>query len=279
MDKPAEKQDEVQDDQALDSQLPSNLGKMAEGVTEMPVNPSTADIMGAISKLHENVDSKFNNIATSMQALHNSLEATSGKVREVEEAVNVHDERIADLESKCTFLQAKVDKQQKLLEDLESHSRRQNIRILGIPEGSEKGKPTEFVAGLIPTLLGAEHFELPVVVDRAHRSLAPRPAEGQYPRPLIVRLHHYQIKERIIRLASQHFPLEYMGSRVHIFPDLSEAVRKQRKCFDEVRQMCKIAKFKYGFLFPARFHITVDGVSHVFEDAEKARQFLDGKQT
>ncbi len=43
--------------------------------------------------------------------------------------------------------------------------------------------------------------------------------------------------------------------------------------------MCKIAKFKYGFLFPARFRITVDGVSHVFEDAEKARQFLDGKQT
>ncbi len=196
-----------------------------------------------------------------MQALHNSLDATSRKVCEVEEVVNVHEERIVDLENKCALLQAKVDKQQKLLEDLESCSRCKNIGILGIPEGSEKGKPTEFVAGLISTLLGVEHFDLPVVVHHAHRSLAPRPAEGQYPRPLIVRLHHYQIKEHIIKLRSQHFLLEYMVSRVHIFPDLSKAVWKQRKSFDEVRQMCRAAKFMYGFLFPARCRITVDGVS------------------
>lgn len=49
--------------------------------------------------------------------------------------------------------------------DLESRIRCQNIRILGIPEGSEKGKHTKFVAGLILTLLGVEYFDLPVVVS------------------------------------------------------------------------------------------------------------------
>ncbi len=165
MDKPAEKQDEVQEDQASGSQLPSNLGSMADfRVTEMPVNPSTTDIMAAISKLHENVDAKFNNIATSMQALHNLQ--TSRTVCLVEEVVNMHEERIVDLENKCTLLQAKVDKQQRLLEDLESCSRCQNIGILSIPEGSEKGKPSEFVVGLILTWQGMEHFDLPVVVHR-----------------------------------------------------------------------------------------------------------------
>lgn len=36
--------------------------------------------------------------------------------------------------------------------NLEGHSRRNNIKIVGIPEGEEKGRPTDFVAALLPTL-------------------------------------------------------------------------------------------------------------------------------
>lgn len=129
MDKLAEKQDELQEDQASVSQPgdSSNLVKTAEGVIEMSGNPSTGNIMAAITKLHGNVDAKFNNMATSMRDLKNSLEATSRKVCKVEEAVNVHEERIVNLENKYTLLQAKVDSQQKSLDQLESRSRHQNI--------------------------------------------------------------------------------------------------------------------------------------------------------
>ena len=44
---------------------------------------------------------------------------------------------------------------------LEGRSRRLNIKIVGITEGEEKGRPTEFVSNLIPKLLGDDNFTKP----------------------------------------------------------------------------------------------------------------------
>lgn len=64
------------------------------------------------------------------------------------------------------------------LEDLEARSKRQNIRIIGIPECAERRRPTELITELITTVLGKEHFGLDFKVDRAHRSLVARPGES-----------------------------------------------------------------------------------------------------
>lgn len=47
------------------------------------------------------------------------------------------------------------------------------IKLVGIPEGEEEGRPTEFVSKLIPKLFGEDIFPQPVKVDRAHRWLQP----------------------------------------------------------------------------------------------------------
>lgn len=51
-----------------------------------------------------------------------------------------------------------------------------NIRIVGIPEGAEKRRPSEFVADLIKQLF--VDFSYPPVIDRAHWVLQPKPPEG-----------------------------------------------------------------------------------------------------
>ena len=45
---------------------------------------------------------------------------------------------------------------------MEDRARRQNIRIVGIKEKAENGKLTDFVSTLLPTLLGEEHFSVPI---------------------------------------------------------------------------------------------------------------------
>lgn len=42
--------------------------------------------------------------------------------------------------------------------DFEARSRRQNIKIIGLPEKIEGGRPREFLMKFIPELLGADHF-------------------------------------------------------------------------------------------------------------------------
>lgn len=131
--------------------------------------------------------------------------------------------------------------------DLESHSRRNNIRLEGVAEKEENGRPTKFIAELLPKLLAAEDFTKPIVIDWAHRAL--RKPRDDLPRAFVIRIHHYQTKELIMKLAREK-PLEYKGKRVHIFPALTADVLKQRYHFSKIKKKCKNLGIKYGFRFP-----------------------------
>lgn len=72
---------------------------------------------------------------------------------------------------------------------LEARLRWHNLKIVGIDEGKEEGKPTEFISRLIPQLLGADGFPRPVKVDQAHHSLHPKPAAGKKQLCNFSRLH------------------------------------------------------------------------------------------
>lgn len=92
--------------------------------------------------------------------------------------------------------------------------RRIKIKIVGIPEGEEKGRPT--VATLIPMVLGKEHLRSSLVIDRAAK-------DGEKPRTLIAQVH---LKEQILRLC-QDRNLEYNGCKVLIFPHYTAEVMEQ----------------------------------------------------
>lgn len=92
---------------------------------------------------------------------------------ETEEAAKTHETRIELLEKRCAHLETECGKLREKTCDLESRSRRQNIRIFGIKEGVDKGKPTEFVTKLLEQILSEENLEKPLQIDRAHRSPQP----------------------------------------------------------------------------------------------------------
>jgi hypothetical protein len=58
------------------------------------------------------------------------------------------------------------------VDHFENYSRRSDIRIIGLRKGCEGMDPIDFAAAIIPFLLGKEHFAEPLIIKRAHRSLA-----------------------------------------------------------------------------------------------------------
>lgn len=146
-------------------------------------------------------------------------------------------------------LASQLTQQQAKLDDLEARSRRQNIRIIGIKEKAEDGRQTEFVTMLLPKLLGEEHFDRPVEVDRAHRSLAP--AKDGKPRAIIARLHYAQVKELVLKLSREKGPLQYHRRPVFIYPNLTSATMKKRLAFRDIKEKCKARKIRCGFRHPA----------------------------
>lgn len=190
------------------------------------------------------------------------------------EAVSAHDARIDSLESALKKMEGVNTALQQKIEDLEGRSRRNNIRIIGVPEGAEGTRPTDFVAELLPKLLGEENFNLPLVVDRAHRSLQPRPADGARPRPIIARIHLFQVKEKIMQLRRLHGPLQFRSNKVWIFPDYTSSVMERRKQFVEVLRELRNLKIKHSLRYPARLHIELNGQSHTFTASADAKAFM-----
>ncbi|CAM4585815.1 unnamed protein product [Leuciscus chuanchicus] len=93
---------------------------------------------------------------------------------------NALDERVLALEATCTALSGSNAKLLAKVSDLESRSRRNNIRIL------------------LFDVMGEDVLPSPPEIDRAHRALVNKPAAGEKPRAVIIRIHRYQQKERII---------------------------------------------------------------------------------
>lgn len=234
--------------------------------------PSTQDIMDAITALSASFNQKFDTLTEALTELRSTMTSITERVTTIEEATTNQETRLTCVEKQCAELLDECKRLKDKCNDLESRSRRNNIRLIGVAEKEENGRPTEFIAKLLPKLLGPENFSKPIQIDRAHRALR-RPSDDR-PRAFVIRIHHYQTKELIMKLAREK-SLEYNGRRVHIFPDLTSDVLKQRYRFAELKKKCKNFGVKYGFRFPSTFIVTAkEGETKTFETPEEAGKYL-----
>ncbi|KAG1935267.1 hypothetical protein F2P79_019375 [Pimephales promelas] len=215
------------------------------------------DMSRMMEKISEKIisafDERFDKLEATLQTIQTAQRELSERVDVVEEQASDHETRIHSLETSLDTL-SKENKMLKFkLNDLEGRSRRNNIRIIGIPEGAEKGRPTEFVAELIKQLF--EDFSDPPIIDRAHRVPQPKPPEGAKSRAIIARMHYFQDKERILHLR-QGRQLDYQGRKVLFFPDYTAEVMEQRRSFSEAMQSLRELNVRHTLRFPAKLCIT-----------------------
>ncbi|CAK6981221.1 LINE-1 retrotransposable element ORF1 protein [Scomber scombrus] len=90
---------------------------------------------------------------------------------------------------------------------------------------------------------------------------------------MIARIHHFQIKEKILQLSRQLFPLTYNEAAIHVFPDLPVEVIKQRQAFENVRKKFKVAGARVGFIYPARLWVTLGNSEQIFSSLQEAEVF------
>ncbi|KAK7884430.1 hypothetical protein WMY93_027553 [Mugilogobius chulae] len=192
------------------------------------------------------------------------------RISDLEDTVAIHAVEIPELRKK---LEATIDK----IDDLENRSRRCNIRIVGLPEGSEGTNAVSFMTSWLPELVHERFKGGAVKIDRCHRAPAGRPSPpGQRPRPMLVKLHNFQDKVRIMRAARKTQPLIFRGSTISIFGDFSAAVVKKREEFSSTKQRFREKGISYAMLYPAVLKIKHNGQEKVFKHPEDAARYLDG---
>lgn len=98
-------------------------------------------------------------------------------------------QRVLDLENISSSLRDENAKLKAKVINLENRSRRQNVHILGLAESTESGRPTEFFSQLLQEVYGKETLPSLPKIDRAHRSLAPKPATGERGVTILISRH------------------------------------------------------------------------------------------
>lgn len=252
------------------------------------VTSSEGNIKTLVDLLEEHRKSLSAEFKAAMSTFEQKLDGIQGKVNDhdvkitaLEDSANANELRMLALEKTCVTLTEHNAKLRAKMMDIESRSRRNNIRIVGLPETTEGPQPTAFFSELLLEVFGEAVLGTTPECDRAHRVPQPKPRPDQKPRAVIICLHKYQTKEAIIREArAKRGKLNYRGNSIAVFEDYAPEVMEERYKYKEVMSKFYNLGLKPSLRYPARLTITTtEGNRKTFSDVTEAEGFVTSFHT
>lgn len=125
----------------------------------------------------------------------------------------------------------KMEAQWYRLQMLENHSKRNNVRLLGLKETyGTNGTMEACVKKMLRDALGLE-VEGEFEIQRAHRALIPVLNKDQPPRLVLIRFLPQSVSEKVLKVVRTIQGLQWEGQRLSVFPDMSRELAEKRKTF------------------------------------------------
>ncbi|KAJ1126570.1 hypothetical protein NDU88_004977 [Pleurodeles waltl] len=195
--------------------------------------------------------------------------------------------QVSGLDQRVTILEAHVaswtDRDQELLHlrskltDLEDRSRRNNIRLLGFPEGTEGTNTLSYLQDMLPKLTDIT-FDPPLEFERVHR-LCPKRQDGKgRPRPIIACLLRHGQACQLLQAARAQGPLRLGTLEIRLSDNFSKETADRRRAFLSLRPRLRHLDVKFGLFEPARMWIAKNGESRTSYNPEDLRIFLERLQ-
>ena len=201
------------------------------------------DMKNELANFREDVNCKLQEIAT-------DLKETVGRVEEAEQRVaDMEDWSSVAKEVLCQTLHTQENIHAKLT-DLEARSRRNNIRLYGIPEDAEGDNIQNFIETFIKTELSLSDTVLGI--QRCHRALGSKPPQNANPRSIVIYFLEYRIKELVLRTAWKKREVNLNGHRVYFDQDYPAETLRKRKAYTAIRKLLKEKGIRFQTPPPAK---------------------------
>ncbi|XP_062911189.1 uncharacterized protein LOC134350161 isoform X2 [Mobula hypostoma] len=155
-------------------------------------------ILEEIREVQKDIKQQQNNIKSELVNVNQKIAVVETRIEKVDDRV----QNVEQILSK--MIKILTQKESKLL-DQDGRSRQENIRIYNVPKGAEGLSMMDFVDKLL-----WEALEIPptmeIEIERAHRSLVPRPSgDGESkPRSIVLKFLRFKSKVEILRRAWGH---------------------------------------------------------------------------
>ncbi len=175
-----------------------------------------------------------------------------------------------------TDLKDQLERLTEKMTDMEDRSRRNNVRLVGLPEGMEgpdaAGILRANLSKWIPSL--RESFR-DIEIDRAHRVYDGGRGSDR-PRTLIFRVLRWHDRSDILKGARQAYPMKCAQNNVTLlfFPDFSPATAIRRKAFGPVLKKMIALGLQPFLIYPAVIKLWHKGEQRSFDSPQKAEDFI-----
>ncbi|KAL1276493.1 hypothetical protein QQF64_036116 [Cirrhinus molitorella] len=230
-------------------------------------------ILAAINSMKTEFSSRFDGIMSAIDSMRKEMSDCSERVTQAEL-------RTANAEDDVVHMQTKINKLEvvnKILEDklvdLETRSRLNNLRLVGLPEGAEGRDPCSFLEKWIPEVLEGVTLQSSGTLERAHRIGPARDSKAPR-RTLIMRFLNYKDKQAVFAAARTKQDIRYNNQQIRFFEDLANGIHQRRKQFDPIRQELRDLGIRHGVIHPARLLVTYKEQTRTFKTPTEAREFI-----
>lgn len=103
----------------------------------------------------------FDEVNGKLDGLQKASDSHDERPTSLEDNAKTLHQRLAEVEANCVTLQACNEKLKAKLTDMEGRKRRNNVRIVGLPEGIEGPQPSKFFFLAVTGGLWARYFPVP----------------------------------------------------------------------------------------------------------------------
>ncbi|KAJ1172954.1 hypothetical protein NDU88_004796 [Pleurodeles waltl] len=227
----------------------------------------------AVSRRIEGMDASISSLTLETKSMRSDIAGFQSRVTGLEQRMGSLETQVAasqDRDQDLLYLRSK-------LMDMDYRSRRDNIRLLGIPEKEEGTDIQAFLDSTLPKLTSLD-FDPPLEFQRAHRVGPKCSDKSSRPRPIIACLLRHNQTRQILQAARSHGPFQIGQHDIRITADYSKDTNERRKAFLALSPRLQQLEMKYGLFDPARMWVTKNGVSKDFYNPEELRLFLDSFQ-
>lgn len=183
-----------------------------------------------ITSLRQDMERKFRESSRVQEDQKAGLAEAQARIMELEEW---NTEANVSLQSMLTHTRSMQDK----ITDLEARSRRNNIRIFGLLEGSEKDSVMTYLDQLFKRELNLpEDTELHI--QRAHRTPPVKPKPGERPRAIVVNFLEFDTKEMILKKAWEK-KIRVADRPVQFDHDYPTEIVQKRRAYTGIKKALK----------------------------------------
>lgn len=226
-------------------------------------------------KFNDFTETVRRDLSGSVSALQSASEEHAVRLSSLENADASTQIEISGMNKKIADLERTVQNLTDKCADLESRGRRKNVRVIGLPEGSESSPQHQFASKFLQDLLGLEKAPS---VERSHRGLRVSGDQDARPRHYLIRLQTFRDRELVMQRARDAGELRYREHKILIFPDLAPIHAKRRADYAAIKKRLRKDRpdCSFSMQYPSKLRVTFKSGDHrLFQNPQEVADFLN----